>query len=108
MPERGDEPQFISPRCEVCEGAGWDWKRAADEDDLQVDDPRRLLLVRTVQGHGTSCLTPLTNRSSSAPTYRTCSTRSVTPVWSTAHPLPPAVLDAWTTYLASREMADGN
>lgn len=39
MPERGDEPQFISPRCEVCEGAGWDWKRAADEDDLQVDDP---------------------------------------------------------------------
>lgn len=29
-------------------------------------------------------------------------------VWSTAHPLPPAVLDAWTTYLASREMADGN
>lgn len=26
------------PDCTVCEGAGWDWRRAADE-DLQVDDP---------------------------------------------------------------------
>jgi len=26
------------PKCGVCEGAGWDWRRAADE-DLQVDDP---------------------------------------------------------------------
>jgi hypothetical protein len=26
------------PNCGVCEGAGWDWRRAAD-DDLQVDDP---------------------------------------------------------------------
>ena len=26
------------PNCGVCEGAGWDWRRAADE-DLQVDDP---------------------------------------------------------------------
>ena len=24
--------------CPTCEGAGWDWKRAADE-DIQVDDP---------------------------------------------------------------------
>ena len=24
--------------CTVCEGAGWDWRRAA-EDNLQVDDP---------------------------------------------------------------------
>ena len=24
--------------CGVCQGAGWDWRRAADE-DLQVDDP---------------------------------------------------------------------
>lgn len=24
--------------CPNCEGAGWDWKKAADE-DLQVDDP---------------------------------------------------------------------
>ena len=26
------------PMCTVCEGAGWDWRRAADE-QLQVDDP---------------------------------------------------------------------
>ena len=26
------------PYCGVCEGAGWDWRRAADE-DIQVDDP---------------------------------------------------------------------
>ncbi len=26
------------PECVVCEGAGWDWRRAA-EDNLQVDDP---------------------------------------------------------------------
>ena len=25
-------------KCAICEGAGWDWKRAADE-DLLVDDP---------------------------------------------------------------------
>jgi len=24
--------------CEVCEGAGWDWKKCADE-DREVDDP---------------------------------------------------------------------
>ena len=26
------------PYCGVCEGAGWNWRRAADE-DIQVDDP---------------------------------------------------------------------
>ncbi len=26
------------PMCTVCEGAGWDWRRAADE-QIQVDDP---------------------------------------------------------------------
>jgi hypothetical protein len=26
------------PMCTVCEGAGWNWRRAADE-QLQVDDP---------------------------------------------------------------------
>ncbi len=26
------------PNCTVCEGAGWDWRRAADE-QIQVDDP---------------------------------------------------------------------
>ena len=26
------------PYCGVCQGAGWDWRRAADE-DRQVDDP---------------------------------------------------------------------
>lgn len=25
-------------RCQICDDAGWDWKKAAD-DDLQVDDP---------------------------------------------------------------------
>ena len=29
---------MADPDCLVCEGAGWDWRRAADE-DLQVDDP---------------------------------------------------------------------
>lgn len=28
----------MKDECPQCEGAGWDWKLAADE-DLQVDDP---------------------------------------------------------------------
>lgn len=29
---------MVERRCHICEGAGWDWKTAADE-DLQLDDP---------------------------------------------------------------------
>jgi hypothetical protein len=44
------EPLFDS-RCEVCEGAGWDWKRAADE-DLQVDDPVDYYWCERCEGKG--------------------------------------------------------
>jgi hypothetical protein len=29
---------YEKPICNICEGVGWDWRRAADE-NVQVDDP---------------------------------------------------------------------
>lgn len=49
MSESTDPPTYC--RCEVCEGAGWDWKRAADEDQ-QVDDPVDYYWCERCEGKG--------------------------------------------------------
>lgn len=41
-------PTVDDPSCTVCDGAGWDWQRAADE-DLEVDDPVDYYRCRCVE-----------------------------------------------------------
>jgi RecJ-like exonuclease len=41
----------VKMKCSICEGAGWDWKKAADQ-DLQVDDPVEYYQCETCHGTG--------------------------------------------------------
>lgn len=51
MPTLHDK-KTLGDLCEVCEGFGWDWKKAAD-DDLQVDDPVDTYFCVQCNGKGT-------------------------------------------------------